>query len=361
MINKLKRFFKKKKVVFSVLMVLVCLYLYNQYIGLHHKFIEHFVILYVNVKKINNGLDSILACDKSGKCVGKTGLITDFISFKKKLGYPNFSVVLFNDLLTKRKEKDAALSREEIVILVKKGKYVGSFKKDKKEFFESGENDQLPPELEAIDPNSDAGQCVQSLKQVQSLVKSEQDKMEKAYQDDLAKWEASKNSATESFKKSHSLWGKYCKDKDDCTPIGEYFHIYKGGVDGYAGEKLSNKTFKQCMAECRSREWCDWAECDGSNCWLGKGKNNASYDLIYKTGSSMRRVQGRDMSGNKVSDSNVSNINECINKCKYEPKCDVAVYKNSDKKCWLKHMREHDHDMAVKKQVAGNITFPDRH
>lgn len=118
----LKKWISDNKLLFVIILVLAVLHFNG---GL----IENFIIADLNVIKINNALDSIIACDKTKKCDKTSGIVTNFAQFKKKLKYPNFSVVLFNDLLNKRKKKGEHITREELVILVEKGKYEDSFKK----------------------------------------------------------------------------------------------------------------------------------------------------------------------------------------------------------------------------------------
>jgi hypothetical protein len=119
----IKKWVSNNKLLFVVLLVVAYLYL-------NGGVLEMFAIADLKVKEINNALDSIIGCEKSNKC---EGVVANFGQFKKKLGYPNFSVVLFNDLLNKRKEKDEHLTREELVFIVEKGKFEDSFTTSKKD------------------------------------------------------------------------------------------------------------------------------------------------------------------------------------------------------------------------------------
>ena len=118
----LKKWFSKNKLLVVIMIILAVMHFNRQ-------LIESFIIADLNVIKMNNALDSIIACKKSGKCDASSGIVSNFTQFKKKLKYPNFSVTLFNELLNNRKEKGEHLNRDEIVLLVEKGKYEDSFNK----------------------------------------------------------------------------------------------------------------------------------------------------------------------------------------------------------------------------------------
>lgn len=64
-------------------------------------------------EEINKALKTILRCQKEN-CEAEENLVRDFTEFKKKLLLPNFSVLIFNDLLNKMKEKKDVLTKEEI-------------------------------------------------------------------------------------------------------------------------------------------------------------------------------------------------------------------------------------------------------
>jgi hypothetical protein len=127
MFDKIKKWVTKNKLLSVVLFIVIMVYL-NGYFRFT---IETFAIADMKVKDINNALDSLIACQNTDRCTGDN-VIANFAQFKEKLGYPNFSVVLFNDLLNKRKDKEEHLTREEIVFLVEEGKYESSFEGEKK-------------------------------------------------------------------------------------------------------------------------------------------------------------------------------------------------------------------------------------
>lgn len=115
---------KNKIVTALILFVTLIVYLRGQF---RFRVIESFEITDIKVKNINNALDSIIACEKTNNCEGDN-IISDFAQFKKELKYPKFSVVLFNELLNKRKAKEEHLTNEEFVFIVKEGKFESSFK-----------------------------------------------------------------------------------------------------------------------------------------------------------------------------------------------------------------------------------------
>jgi hypothetical protein len=75
--------------------------------------VENFVALDDNVDKVNEALASILKCEEVD-CSEEEGVVRNFLEFKKELIAPDFSVIAFNNLLNKRREKGSPLTKEEI-------------------------------------------------------------------------------------------------------------------------------------------------------------------------------------------------------------------------------------------------------
>jgi hypothetical protein len=74
-----------------------------------------------DVIKINQGLNSVIACKKT-KCDATK--IRNFGEFQKILGYPKFDVLLFLKLLNLRQQQTTDLTSDQISKVVKDGNFV---------------------------------------------------------------------------------------------------------------------------------------------------------------------------------------------------------------------------------------------
>jgi hypothetical protein len=73
--------------------------------------IETFAANSINIEGIIESLDEILECEKNEYCKGK---IQNVVQMRKKLGYPNFDIFMYNDLIKMRRKFQRSLTIDEV-------------------------------------------------------------------------------------------------------------------------------------------------------------------------------------------------------------------------------------------------------
>jgi hypothetical protein len=202
-----------------------------------------------------------------------------------------------------------------------------------------------------IDPNSRAGQCAASLDSLRQLIEDTKTQDEANYQQALAGWQASKNSAMNSFRNSHTLWRTHCENHpSDCeNNIEAFFRTMRGEKGGYDYRSFHG-TLLDCQMACLKDARCDWYSYDARGpqdlqgnrrCWLkGRGGGtDSSFVTGLKTDTGMReipvRVKGCDDRGCFL---NRQSKASCFAACWNRPNCDMAEF-NPNGDCNMKHAK----------------------
>ena len=308
---------------------------------------EFFEIENDQLQKINNALDSIILCSEK-RC--KKEKPKTFGDFKRTLNYPNFSVILFNDLLNARKESKMRFTTSDFNAIVEKGKHNDSFK-----IIEKIENGQ--------------GECAQSFTALDNLITEQRKKDEAAYQAALAKWNAARDAAMNVFRGNPVLWKQYCGSSPGSCPMGAFFRTQAGQKHSFDFQRIPNTTFDACQRACLQNDRCDWTTFEiNGNCWLNSANRypNANINVGIKSNTGIRvrpngSVSGCDFSGCQLTNQSQAS---CFASCQSNPQCDIVEYRKSDRACFMKRANHNpgDKQSAFKNtRATGAVTFPDNH
>jgi hypothetical protein len=108
------------------------------------------------------------------------------------------------------------------------------------------------------DPDSKAGQCEQSFKELRKLLVEIPKQNNAKYAADLAAWQSKSNSAQNSFNTNPSLWATYCKNQSNTCEYDKFFHkIQDNHMWGHTYSTALNLPRHQCLEACLVDPKCD--------------------------------------------------------------------------------------------------------